>query len=453
MRALISQNSLDETLSENLSPGNPLYSRLANGMFWSLCGSAVAQGMSLLATVPVARLLGAKGYGELGIIQSTLMTFVIVSGPSLGDTASKYLAELRNRDPERAGKVLGLTFITGFVVSALLGLVFYISAPYLAVRVLNAPQLSLSLQVAAVALFLKGLNGAQIGLLAGFEAFGKIASLNFWSGAVSLPLMIGGTWAWGVDGAVIALAVIALVTVIIAQRVVRDVIRRQGMVIRYRDSMHVWRVLPDFYLPTVLSGLITIPVVWAGNALLVNQPNGYVEMGIFNVANQWRAAVQFLPSVMALPVLPILANLYARNEMDDYRKALAVNLGLAFIGALVPGLVVTLASGWIMQAYGSGFSHGTRILAVLALTAVLSSTAAVLGTAISSVGKRWHATGLNFIWAIAFLVACWKLVRFGSTGLALAYMVSYLIHLLTCGVYALRVLPRMTTLRVSGHAP
>jgi Na+-driven multidrug efflux pump len=114
----------------SLSQIDKINVRLVNGIFWSFIGSITYQGLTLLATIPVARLLGPSGYGELGIIQSTLMTFMVFSGLSLGQTATKYVAELRSRDPERVGRIIGLTSTVGLVISALLGLVLYYSVNY-----------------------------------------------------------------------------------------------------------------------------------------------------------------------------------------------------------------------------------------------------------------------------------------------------------------------------------
>ena len=44
--------------------------------------------------------------------------------------------------------------------------------------------------------------GLQIGALSGFEAFRKIAEVNVVVGFVTFPLVVAGTLAWGVEGAV-----------------------------------------------------------------------------------------------------------------------------------------------------------------------------------------------------------------------------------------------------------
>ena len=55
-------------------------SRLIKGFSWSVAGSAISQGLTLLASIVVARYLGKIQYGELGIIQSTLTTFAMFGG-------------------------------------------------------------------------------------------------------------------------------------------------------------------------------------------------------------------------------------------------------------------------------------------------------------------------------------------------------------------------------------
>jgi O-antigen/teichoic acid export membrane protein len=421
----------------SLSQMNKINVRLVNGIFWSFIGSITYQGLTLLATIPVARLLGPSGYGELGIIQSTLMTFVIFSGPSLGQTATKYVAELRGRDPERVGRIIGLTSTVGLVISALLGLVLYTTAPYLSARVLHAPHLSTALRLAALTLIFKGVNGAQLGVLGGYEAFDSIAKINFLSGLLMLPTLTIGAYLGGVKGAVVALAVVSFFTVLMTERSVRGITKQEGIAILYRNSLREWRVLPVFYFPTVLSGLIVLPVTWVANAMLVNQVGGYVEMGIFNVANQWRTAVQFLPAIIAQPVLPLLSSLYGENAIGDFKRVLRMNLILALTSSFVPAIVIIIAAKWIMQMYGPDFLQGATVLSIMVLTTVFSSTAAVIGTAISSVGKRWHGTALNFIWSLVFLISTLMFVRYGAIGLASAYMISYFIHTITSILYIL----------------
>jgi O-antigen/teichoic acid export membrane protein len=135
-------------------------SRLVRGTFWSLIGTILARGLSVLASIVVARHLGNVGFGELGIIQSTILNISIFVSYGLGMTATKHVAEFRTSDPERAGRILALSGATAAIAGAVLAGGLALGAPWLAERTLAAPHLTGLLRVGALFLFLSALNGA-----------------------------------------------------------------------------------------------------------------------------------------------------------------------------------------------------------------------------------------------------------------------------------------------------
>ena len=135
--------------------------RLAKGTLWSLAGAIVSRGLMLAAMVCVARILGTSVYGELGMIQATVGMFGIFAGFGLGLTATKHVAEFRDRDPLRAGRILGLSGLTAMLAGGLTALLLYALAPWLASRTINAPHLAGLLRVGTVLLFVSALNGAK----------------------------------------------------------------------------------------------------------------------------------------------------------------------------------------------------------------------------------------------------------------------------------------------------
>ena len=66
--------------------------------------------------------------------------------------------------------------------------------------------------------------------------------------------------------------------------------------------------------PAFLTTAVTLAATWGVNAVLVNQPNGYFHMGLFNAANQWRALGIFIPSVFNPATFSIQSNLFATNR-------------------------------------------------------------------------------------------------------------------------------------------
>ena len=85
-------------------PSDSIAMHFAIGAFWALVGAVVSRGLTLASSVLAGRLLGTKGFGEVGMIQGTQGLFGIVAGAGLGLAATKFVAESRSIDPARTGR-------------------------------------------------------------------------------------------------------------------------------------------------------------------------------------------------------------------------------------------------------------------------------------------------------------------------------------------------------------
>ena len=421
---------------EGVFPKGSLRQRFAAGTFWVLAGMTVAQGLQLLASIIVARWLGGIGYGELGIINSTIGMLGSLTGLGLGLTATKHIAEFRGKSPDRAGRIVGLCMLAAAAFGLVASVVVIAYARPLAASILNAPHLVGELQLSCGLLFLNTLCAVQSGALAGLEKFAGVAKINIARGLFNFPFMIAGTYVFGLRGAIGGQIVGAACGWMFGQVLLDRQCEHSGVRVAYHGAWEERTTLAGFSLPAFLAAFISSPIMWIGNALLVNRPNGYAQMGVFHAANQWRIGMTFIPVVTNQVLLPILSNLYGDRDAIRFKKVLGANLaavgGLSFL-MFVP---MAILSRTIMAAYGPGFARGSLTLILLGLSAVLSGPASVIGSAIAGQGRMWAGFGLNLIWAAAFLIACGLLIDLGAEGLAAVYLVSYFIHLVFVGVYA-----------------
>ena len=402
--------------------------RLARGVFWSMAGAVISRGLMLAATVLVARMLGKTVYGELGMIQSTVGMFGVFAGFGLGLTATKHVAQFRQSDPGRAGRIIALSGLFALLTGSLMALVLLIFAPWLAEHAINAPHLSGVLRIGALILFINALNGAQTGALAGFEAFKTIAYVNLFVGLISFPILVCGAYFGGLTGAVWALAINLGVNWLLNHLALRKEARRHKVPFTFRNYSRELSVLWKFSLPAALSGVVVGPVNWACAALLVNQPDGYNEMGIFSVANQWYAMLLFLPSLLGQVVLPVLSERLGQTDTRQSTKTLVLAIKMNALLVLPLVLLVSIASPYIMNLYGAGFRSGWPTLVVVLLTAGLLAVQIPVGQIIAASGKMWLGFAMNSGWAITFIVSTLLLLDLGSLGLATARAVSYAIH-------------------------
>lgn len=410
------------------SPSSSLAGRFARGASWSLLGMGAAQGLALIAAIVVARLLGKAGFGEFTMVTGTVGAFGILAGLGLGLTATKYTAEHRASDPVRAGQILGLAQVVAAVSGGLVALVLFLLAPWLAAETLNAPNLSDELRLGCILLFLNALDGTQTGALAGLEAFRATAQVSVVRGVLTFPALIGGVWFYGLTGAVAAVVLVGAVGWWLNQRALRRESANSGIPISYRGTRANLPILWHFSLPAFLSAVLVAPVMWLANAILVNQPGGYGELGLFNAANQWRTALMFLPAVLMRVALPLMASSVDPRRTEDFGKTLVLTQSLTVAIVLPVATLLMFFSGLVMELYGKEFVHGAPVLIGVACTIMITSIGNAAGAAIEARGKMWRGLLLNFSWAVV-LIAVVGLAAdsWGARSLAFGSAFAYLV--------------------------
>lgn len=417
---------LREPLSE-ISP-NSLSGRIARISFWALSGSVISKAFLLVSTIFVARILGKSQYGELGIILSTVNMFAVFAGFGLGITATKYVAELRESNPEMAGNIIFSSNLFAFIFGLGFSLAFILMSHVISDEMINAPQIEVKMRVGAILLFFNAINGAQSGALAGFEDFKSIAKINIIVGLISLPAQVILTYFYGIEGALTGLSLAYFCQWILNYYALRRTATRFTVCIKpggfARDFSYIWK----FSLPAVLGSIIVSITMWMGNVFLVSNHNGFNEMAIFNAAGQWQNIVLFIPMALSQISLPLFAN--TKNDRQKFTRLIKYNVALNIAICVIMAAVFSLFSKVIMHSYGPGFKEGTMVLIVLSITAVLISVNSVIGQVIAGLGKMWIGLGVNCIWAFTYLLLARGFVMQGegAIGLAKAMFFSYMIH-------------------------
>ena len=190
-----------ELIRTYLPPGS-LRARIAGGTFWTLVGSVVAQFAGMLGSILSARILGKVGFGELGMIRSTVLLFGVLAGTGLGMAATKYVAEFRTKDPVKTGRMIGLFTNTAIILGGTVALMFAILATPIAKWAMNAPHLAGAMKVGCFLFLLNTINGVQLGTVCGFEAFRTQSLVIVLDGIFNLAFIPIGALFYGVTGAV-----------------------------------------------------------------------------------------------------------------------------------------------------------------------------------------------------------------------------------------------------------
>ncbi len=431
----MSTNSLVASPTLCASPLRAIQANLLGGALWSTLGASASRLLVLLVSVMCARLLGKNQYGQLAMVQATLIAVSSVLDAVLRTSAVKHVAQFRSSDPARASEIARDCVRLSMLLGGGAALLFAFASPLVAARILNDKPLSATLMLGSASLLLGSLNSAQIGILNGLGAFREIAQLAFWSGVASVPLAWIGTAHWGLIGAISASILSIAVSVTLAWPAVAKELRKFGNRAEKANPTRNFSLLWQFGLPSVLSALVFSLATWLSSVFLARQQAGYSELAVSNVAQLWRAAILFVPAALANTWLPAMADAHGQGKSHEFRQLLRTSLFATAGVSTCLALGVALASSRIMAAYGASFASEWIVLVTSAAAALISAIASVAGLVIVCTGQMWWGFALNLLWAVVLVSLSESLAPRGALGIALATLGAYLIHGISVAVF------------------
>ena len=410
------------------------------GAFWSLAGAIIARGLALAVAIPVGRHLGREALGSYGVLQATVAMFGLPASFAAGLATTKYIAEFRQDDPDRARRVMALALILGVLAGSLSTAALALTGPWLASGTLGDAALGPLLQGGSILVILNGISLAQSSSLAGLEAFRQIARTSAILGTISAPILLSGTLLFGLRGAVGALVISQALTVVINQMVLRKVSREAGI----STSLAGWTVelhtVARFSLPLVATGLLSAPITWACSAMLVNSEDGYSEMGLVNAGAPFFAIVVFLGASLSHGIFPGLADAFARTDRVSIQRMVRA-LMLVTVSVSVPlAIAGAIASPWLIGLYGPQFRNGWAVVAITFATGAVYCFHLVFSQLLLAAGAVGRWFWLHLGWSGAQVALTYLMLRWGAVGFTSARLGSFL---LAACLGALLVLPRV----------
>ena len=401
--------------------------RFVGNTAWSVFGAVVSRGLTLVGFVVAARLLGAAGFGAVGMVQSTQGLFGVLAGGGLGLAATKYVAEYRAVDRARASRCYALTLLIAVVTGGIGALVLCVFAGSIAENVLHTPQLVTELQAATGLLLFAAISGVQTGAARWTREFSCNLPLPAILRGVCLVFAMSlGICLAGILGAVLGLVLTEAVAVLANQIVLRRLMQWPWSALAAAESS--WRELRElcrFGGLAVLGSIATTLALWAGNVLLVSQTDGYASLGVFNAAERWRQLLLFLPATVSPIFLSMLSHLHGRADRAGYRRVFDVSLWVGAATVLPVVGIVALAS-MAMGVFGVEYREGAMTLAILATSAVAVVFNNLLGQILVSKGAIWWRAALDVLLAGVVVLVAWPMVPlWRDQGLALAHLVAY----------------------------
>lgn len=416
--------------------------RLLSGAFWNMLATIASKGFTVFAGIIVARLLGAELYGEVGMVQSSATMFQVLAVCGIGLTCSKYVAELKKSDPYSAGEVIGFSLVFSVLFGIVIAGVFFILSPFLAGCILNKESIVLLLRMSSVLLFLGALNGVQTGILSGFEAFRSQSVVNFFSGLITFLCIVLAAYAWKTAGVILGMIAGGISQCCFNIYTIKKFLVKYKIKITMRYFRNQFVLIYKFSIPAMMSGLIYWVSIWIGNAMLVNQHDGYTQLGIYNAGYQWFSIILFLPSILTGAILPIMSERKGAKDFSTMRNVLFFSIKSSFFFVFPVCIIFSILSPYIMKMYGEGFEAHWDVLVLILVMALFTCVQNMMSNTFAVVEKMWLNFSLNFAWGVLYIFLIVILLRngLGAIGLALAGLFASIVRFALTVIFSFKVL-------------
>lgn len=407
---------------------SPMLRRFAGGAAWSVFGAIISSGLSLLLLILVAQILGKSGYGQFVLLQSSLATVALLAGFGTGNLALRYVAELRQRDPARLARVLGLAIRCLLAFAVLATLLVMVVAEPIALRVLSSFELYRPLLLAAPAILFLAIDGYQKSILIGLESMRALTGATMAGSLLGVPVMLYAAQRYGLEGAAAALTINAAVQALCGGVMLRLEMERNGI----RGSASGWwkehPLIGSYAFPALIGSALVGPAHWAVQAILAARPDGFAQVAALGVALQWFNVVMFIPGNAGRVVMPILTDRLSGGDQRGSRRILISAMVVNAIVAVPLAFVLIALSPRVVALYGAGFGSDTGPFVLAVATAALLAVIGPVGTLMSAAARMWLAAWSNAAWAAVYVGLTYLVLGQNAGGVTLALAIAYLTH-------------------------
>lgn len=389
--------------------------RFSRHVAWTLATRVLMIVNSVAAGIIVAHWLGAKGVGELAVINVAIATVVQVCSFGLPSANTYFISQ--DQKQLRTAAINSLIFAT-FIGSLLaLGLNYvaemrpdwfgFVSASLIRIASVSIPAQLITLIGLNILLAVGKLREFNVSDLVG-QSFVLINALV---ALIVLRRGLGMLVVLNTAAAVLVSFVVTVLIVIAARKLARAQWRPDASLlarmIRYGLKFHV----------SILAGAI----IFRADLLVVNHFRGPDEAGVYSVATQFGMLLMLLPGVIATLLFPRVT-----AEQDPRGETTALVTRYTAFVTFFCCLAAVPFSFLLPLIYGSAFTDATRLLLILLPGVYLVGLESVLVQHFNALGLPRVIPVYWVVTLIVNLMLVFALVpRLGAQGAAIASTISY----------------------------
>ncbi|WP_136715454.1 flippase [Halorientalis salina] len=401
---------------------NSIVRRLFKSGVLLFAGLVLELGISFVAKVLIAQLLGRTSYGvaTIGITTLSFVSTILLFGMNTG--VGRYLPRFDDEADRKGVMASGLQVVTGLSVGCAI-LLFVFAEPF-ATYALRAPEAVGVVRIAALGIPFAALMKFTIGIVQGLQrSLPKVLIRNIGQPIVRFSLVLVvlyfGLGAVGIVGAysvTFAAAGLAGLYYVVTRTNLRSSVTAN---MRRRE-------LVSFSAPLMLTAAMVMVLSYF-DIFMLSYFRTSGEVGSYNVVYPLAELLTATLSAFSFIAMPVLSQLHSDERTDEMDRTYKLVTKWIFMATLPPALIlVFFPTASIRLTFGVEYVDGSLALVVLALGFFTHSVAGPNVNTLTAIGRTRVVMWDNLLAGATNVVLNFALIpEYGILGAAVATAVSY----------------------------
>ena len=279
--------------------------KLLTGTMYILASTIAVQIFHIVISVVNARLLGPEYLGILSILRSIGVIVIPLIMCGIPIAMTKFIAEYKIKDKKTLDPIISTGFTTLVITSIAGSIIYFLLSDIIAIGIYHEPILGLLIRINSIFILSSVLLNLGIAILQGFQKIRTIAILSVINTSIGIPILYVFIIKMSLVGAVIAGVVSGIISLILTLSLLKPLFRHENIKLNLKTDNKFFKKMVTFATPITLSIFIVRPAYLFGITYL-SLTQGFVDVGLFHIANSIYNILLFVPGAMSVSLLPAI---------------------------------------------------------------------------------------------------------------------------------------------------
>lgn len=406
---------------------------------WSFIGQIITRVINLGASIFLARLMSPIGYGRYIYLIGSLMFFAQLIGLSIRSSSIRNVAFLYDKNKKTCEKYIYSSLVIACFVSItgilLLLLLSFVIDDNIIIKEYDKKLLTIVL----FAIFSEVFYAVSLGVLEGLKLFKPVNLVTVLIAILKVLFAVLGFCFFEVNGAIIGWVSASIIGLFFSTKKVFKGINYKGLTLsgnKITECKEEITLFIKFSLPSSLEVVAIMFAMWfIQTNILGYEDEGKKEIAIFNIANQWKAFVIYLPAII-INMLQSFFSGYQGAGSDSKIISLYKNTKKIIIYvSLCLSIIVIGCSDLIFLIFGNGYSEASVVLRIMVIPVVFVNLNTLNRHLLLSKGKVWFITMNNILSAtlmigLFFMLASLGLSKSFAASVAISEVFRFVLYII-----------------------